>query len=145
MGYTTDFEGQILVVPPMSEKTHTFLTQFADTRRMERKKGPHYVGNDHEDVTNSNRPPAGQPSLWCQWVPSDCGSAIEWDGGEKFYSSDEWMKYIIEQYLAPAGHICNGMIEAQGEDPNDRWQLHVVDNVVSVSEGSIIYSDRVAV
>jgi len=26
-----------------------------------------------------------QPGLWCQWIPSDDGTAIEWDGGEKFY------------------------------------------------------------
>ena len=96
----------------------------------------------------------GQPSLWCQWVPvkdDDGNTVIEWDGGEKFYSSPEWMKYIIDHFLKPgafakdqlpflqANHICNGMIDAQGEDAEDRWRLHVRDNVVTTQDGYVSF------
>jgi len=139
MGYQTDFYGSICVEPPMDDVLVTFLTKFNKTRRMTRKNGPDYVdgtgfmgqGSD-DDIINSNQPPEGQPSLWCQWVPFEDGTEIAWDQREKFYSAAEWMKYIIDRYIAPKGYVCNGEIEAQGEDPYDRWRLVVEDNVVCV-------------
>lgn len=41
------------------------------------------------------------------------------------------MRYLIDNYLAPNGHVCNGVIKAQGEGHGDVWELHVVDNVVT--------------
>ncbi len=149
MGYTTDFDGQIDIVPALNDQEREFLTKFADTRRMNRTKGPYFVegggfaGQDREDdVIDGNAPPPDQPSLWCQWVPSNDGDAIVWDEGEKFYESPEWMVYLIQHFLGTnplakgeldflQGHTLNGTISAQGEDPNDMWLLHVTDNTVS--------------
>lgn len=146
MGYTTDFTGTIEVTPPMGPELVTFLTKFNETRRMHREKGPDYVdgtgfmGQDHEgDVIDYNHPPAGQPGLWCRWTPTPGGTGIEWDGGEKFYHAGEWMKYIINRYIAPKGHVCNGEIMAQGEDYDDRWILIVNNNEVFVAPGEISY------
>ena len=153
MGYTTDFDGQIDVVPPLNEKELAFLDKFAKTRRMDCEQGPYYVdrggfaGQDNNDpkIRDYNSPAEGQPSLWCQWVPSEEGDAIVWDEGEKFYESPEWMAYLIEHFLGKnpkakselpflQGHVLNGVISAQGEEPSDMWLLHVEDNVVSVEE-----------
>jgi hypothetical protein len=93
MGYTTEFDGQVTVTPPLNEHEVAYLRRFADTRRMARAKGPYYTGagfrgqDDEADVTDYSHPPAGQPGLWCQWVPTDDGTGIEWDGGEKFYDA----------------------------------------------------------
>ncbi len=161
MGYTTDFEGKINIVPELSAKEVNFLTKFAETRRMNREKGPYYVdsggmmGQAHEDdILNYNSPPDGQPSLWCQWVPSDDGDAIEWDGNEKFYSSPEWMAYLIKHFLGTnpvaqkelpflKGHTLNGTISAQGEDPSDMWLLYVKDNKVSTEDLTVVPSGNV--
>jgi hypothetical protein len=140
MGYTTDFDGAISVTPPMSEELTTFLTKFSETRRMHRTKGPHFVdgtgmmgqGQD-DDILNYNEPDPSQPGLWCQWTP-DGDDKIVWDGGEKFYHSPEWMAYIITEFLEPAGHTCDGVIYAQGEENSDRWCLIVTDNKVQVRE-----------
>lgn len=92
---------------------------------------------------------------------------LEWDGGEKFYHSPQWMKYLIDHFLRPGAiasrnlrdsagqdpriaeftfdHVCNGTIDAQGEDPDDRWQLIVEDNVVKVAEAQITYGNAVKV
>ena len=35
MGYTTDFEGAVTVVPPLNEHEIAYLRRFADTRRMD--------------------------------------------------------------------------------------------------------------
>ena len=43
-------------------------------------------------TTTCNTPPFGQPGLWCQWVPTDDGHALVWNGHEKFYRSSGWMR-----------------------------------------------------
>ncbi len=147
MGYTTTFEGQITIDPPLNQQEIDYLTKFADTRRMACTQGPYYVDRgtdpDRHDlgVTDYNSPPAGQPGLWCQWVPAEDGAALQWDGGEKFYSSAEWMQYLIDHFIKPgalaktalpflqANHTANGSITAQGEEHGDLWTLVVSNNV----------------
>jgi hypothetical protein len=157
MGYQTDFDGQINIVPPLNEKEIAYLNNFSKSRRMDCEQGPYYVdrggfmGQLHEDpmIRNYNQPPEGQPNLWCQWVPTEDGTAIVWDEGEKFYESDKWMKYLIEHFLGEnpkakselsflEGHTLNGTIEAMGEKHDDRWDLIVRDNVVMVQDYSFV-------
>lgn len=156
MGYTTDFWGEIKIEPALNPTEVAYLKAFADTRRMHRARGPYFVGgtgpagqNADEDVIDYNQPDPSQPGLWCQWVPTHDGSALGWDGGEKFYHPVDWMVYLIEHFLKPDAlafaalqrpkdfelftfnHVCNGRIDAQGEDAVDRWALRVQDNVVT--------------
>lgn len=150
MGYTTQFDGRIEIVPPLNQEEIDYLNKFSSTRRMDRRNGPYFVdgtsfkgqGND-ADVINHNEPPAGQPGLWCHWVPTEDGTALEWDEGEKFYHSVKWMAYLIHHFLdagalaaaelpfLQANHVLNGTIKAEGEDMGDRWKLVVTDNVVT--------------
>ena len=104
------------------------------------------------DVIDFNTPPTGQPGLWCQWVPTADGTAIEWDGGEKFYYVDEWMQYLIDHFLKPNAiasrsddlqfenftfdHTVSGIIDAQGENKGDRWRLIVENNEVTTQRAS---------
>jgi len=162
MGYTTDFEGHVTITPPLNHEEVEYLNKFADTRRMKRTKGPYYVDNagfagqdNEDDILDYNCPDDSQPSLWCQWNPSDDGTKIEWDGSEKFYSSETWMAYLIDNFLKPGAlastvddpqfdgftfdHVVNGDIYAQGEDANDMWILSVVDNETQVRQGHVVY------
>lgn len=164
MGYTTTFNGSVSVNPPLNQAEIDYLNKFSATRRMDRAKGPYFVdgtgyaGQDHEpDIRSYNEPPPGQPGLWCHWIPVDNGAAIEWDGGEKFYDSEEWMQYIVDHFLKPGAeasksgdpqfaeftfnHIANGEIEAAGESGDDFWLLVVEDNIVSSKQGRITYED----
>jgi len=152
MGYSTDFEGRIEIVPALSAEEVSFLEKFADTRRMDRENGPYHVDgsgfmgqNADSDVRNHNGPPFGQPGLWCNVVPTDDGTALEWSGNEKSYDMAEWMAYIVKHFVGtnPAakselpflqGHTLNGTMSAQGEDPSDMWLLHVENNVVSIED-----------
>lgn len=162
MGYTTQFTGRVTVTPPLNRHEITYLRRFSDSRRMDRANGPYYAepgrnfGQTHEpDVYDFNRPPEGQPELWCQWVPTADGTGLEWNGKEKFYSAAEWMRYLIDTFLRPGAalrrelrepvsgrvydkafrrftfsHVVNGVIDAEGEEPDDIWRLVVRDNTV---------------
>ena len=163
MGYTTEFQGTITVEPALSAEDIAYLKKFADTRRMDSTLSPYYVdrggfaGQDHTpDVIDYNRPPPGQPGLWCKWEPTEDGTGIEWNGAEKFYDSAEWMAYLIDHFVGRfpkakgelsflKGHTLNGTISAQGEEPDDMWLLHVKDNVVSIEELTVVPSGDVRV
>lgn len=88
------------------------------------------------DVLDYNREPAGQPSLWCDWSPSEDGDGIEWNGSEKFYGYVEWLEYLIEHFLKPWGYVLNGVVRWQGEDPDDRGTIVVTHNAVATRKSS---------
>jgi hypothetical protein len=155
VGYDTVFIGRVTITPPLNPAEITYLQKFADTRRMHRDNGPYYVdgtgyaGQGHDpDIRNHNRPDPSQPGLWCKWEPNGDGTAIEWNGVEKFYDATEWMRYLVDHFLKSDGHAkgqpgfekftfdhtVNGTINAEGEEHGDEWQLTVVDNVVTSTE-----------
>lgn len=167
MGYSTDFRGRFDLDKPLTDEQSDYLVAFAETRRMERDQkiaetlpdpkraaaglpvghcgcyfvgGVGFMGQDRDaSVTNGNAPPPGQPSLWCQWVPSADGSGIEWDGGEKFYHYVDWLEYLIRHFLSPWGYVLNGEVEWTGEDRDDIGKIVVVNNAVSVLDGKRVY------
>jgi hypothetical protein len=146
MGYTTDFSGRFQLDKPLQPKIKQFLQKLGETRRMKRNveeafgiEGEFYVfgtgeyGQGQEDnIIEFNQEPSTQPSLWCQWIPSEDGTAIEWDGNEKFYGYNDWLFYIINKILAPNGYTLNGVVTWQGEETGDVGKIVVVDNVITI-------------
>lgn len=160
MGYTTEFDGHINIAPPLNAQEIKFIRDHNATRRMKRNNGAYYVGSTNNfgqdkeaDIIEYNAPPEPQLSLWCGWTCNDEGTRIEWDGGEKFYSSAEWMKWLIEHILGDnplaktrtenmrflQGHTLNGEIQAQGEESDDKWLLTVKDNKIFISNAITKY------
>lgn len=153
MGYSTDFDGKFTVTPTLKEEDRIFLTKLASTRRMKRKVGPEYgvegefyvdgkgfAGQDSDDtVLNSNEPPSTQPSLWCQWIPTEDGNFIVWDGGEKFYNYVEWIDYI-NNWLTKRGYTLSGSVNWQGEEHDDIGLIEFTKRgKVKVLHGHIVY------
>jgi hypothetical protein len=164
----TPVNGGFTLDKPLKPEHKAYLEAFNRTRRMGRDvevtktlpdplreaaglplggDGEFYVGVDDgnfgqkqtPDITDYNNPPVSQPGLWCGWVPNRDGTAIEWDGGEKFYSYTQWMFYLISNFLEPWGYTVNGEVEWQGEDSTDFGRIRVKDNVVSTAEGKKTY------
>ena len=83
-----------------------------------------------------------QPGLWCQWVietPTNDEQVLCWDGGEKFYSYVEWLKYLITHFFSKWGVLLNGEISWSGEESSDLGKIVVTNNEVKVLDGKIIY------
>jgi hypothetical protein len=167
MGYTTEFTGHFDVSPPLSEAHKKYLEKFSDTRRMRRnvvllqadevaeeagllpgKEGEYYVveedpgewrNHKDESIINYNSPPSSQPSLWCQWAPNKDGTAIEWDGMEKFYCYVEWIEYIIDNFIKRWDYKLNGVVKWEGEDRDDMGKIVIENNEVSIFYGEITY------
>lgn len=155
MGYTTYFGGTISIDPPLTKEQVAYINKFSDTRRMKRDpaklvnmpdpirgavnlplgvNGGYYVGStcqfgqDRDAVIDYNSPPSGQPSLWCQWIVSNDGSMLEWDGGEKFYYYTDWLRYLIEHFFSKWNRTLEGEISWQGEESDDRGIIYVHKN-----------------
>lgn len=82
-------------------------------------------------ILDDNRPPATQPSLWCQWIPTPDGGGIQWDGREKFYRYVEWLQYLIDHFLDRWSYQLNGTVTWQGETGADRGAIVVVNNRIT--------------
>ena len=159
MGYTTEFKGEFKLDKPLELKHKNYLDDFSRSRRMRRdpeliKQVPdpvrelaglpclpeYFVANakvnygqvHSPDVVEYNYPPYGQPSLWCQWVPTEDGTGIKWDGSEKFYEYIEWLGYIIDHFLTPWGYVLNGTVSWVGEDSGDTGDIIVANNAVGI-------------
>lgn len=169
MGYTTDFFGEFKLDEPLTPEHAAYLKKFNETRRMKRDEvkaakfsdplreavglpvGPEggyyvnamgYYGQEGDaSVLDYNNSPQGQPGLWCKWTPTKTGDGIQWDGGEKFYDYVEWLKYLIDHFLALWGYTLNGEVKWRGEDPDDYGLIVVKDNTVTIREGQEIYQD----
>jgi len=168
MGYHTDFNGSFNLDKPLTAAQVNYLKKFAETRRVKRdisklsmptedmthikvglpNKDEYFVdclgfmGQDKDDsILDYNSPPAGQPGLWCQWVPTDDGESIVWDEGEKFYNYVEWIEYIIENFLKPWGYVLNGEVSWNGEEQGDVGIIVVENNEVRTKQGRIVYDD----
>jgi hypothetical protein len=146
MGYSTDFKGVLKLNKQLTEEDDAFIRALTDSRRMKLRvdskygvEGEFYVADDlggwnnKDKVIDCNEPPSTQPGLWCHIVPTDDGEGLEWDGGEKTYSMENWIFYLINRYLAPRGYVVNGVLDAFGEEAGDIWSIKVEDNVVRVA------------
>ena len=81
-------------------------------------------------IVNYNNPSETQPGLWCQWVVTDDGGELKWDGGEKFYHYVDWLKYLIDKFFKPWGVVLNGNVQYFGEDREDFGSITISDNEV---------------
>jgi len=120
MGYSTDFYGQFDLNQKLDSETHEFLKNFNEMR--------------HDDEV--------LPGHYCQWIPTDDGMTIEWDGGEKFYYYVEWLEYLIKNILKPKDYIVNGTVKFQGEEDNDFGNIIVENNVVRQVFGQRIVTEE---
>ena len=163
MGYTTWFTGGFEFDKPVSEEFANYINKFADVRHMKRDvekikslcpdwekycfngnlgpEGQYFVGGDEiservnldTSILDHNWQPKPQPGLWCQWVIE--GNELVWDQGEKFYEYEEWLIYLIDNFIAPSGYMLNGEIEFQGEDEDVFGTIRVVNNEVNLVYG----------
>lgn len=115
MGYTTNFMGQFDFSAPLSVSQKSQLDEFAEQR---------HGGNTEEFP--------GMPSFYCQWTPNSDGTALEWDGGEKFYEYVAWLEYLIKNFFEPWGIKLNGSVNWRGEEWSDTGTINVTDNEVEV-------------
>jgi hypothetical protein len=78
---------------------------------------------------NCTRKYTNQPSSQCQWIASDDGTQIIWNGNQCFDSYLEWINYLIVKYFEPWGLSLKGSVELWGSSQNDRCSIVIAKNI----------------
>lgn len=73
-----------------------------------------------------------QPGLWCQWIITENGTQLEWDGGEKFYEYEAWLQWMIDHFFNRWGVKLNGKIDWRGDNFDDMGSIIVKDSKVKI-------------
>ena len=107
MGYSTDFEGAMTLTPELDGDQTALINEFCEAR--------------HGD---NLKPHEGMPGFWCNWETN--GSKLYWNGSEKSYDMDEWLRVLINEFFSGWGVKVTGKMLAQGERREDRWTLEVL-------------------
>jgi hypothetical protein len=114
MGYTTSFEGRF----ELDRLPHAEVIVQINA----------LSGADGRELKN------GAPDAYCPWeLTKDC-RGIEWDGGEKAYRYIEWLQYIIDHVLKPAGVGIGGTVSYSGEDVTDAGIIAIEGGQVKQTE-----------
>jgi hypothetical protein len=65
----------------------------------------------------------------CRWRPTADGRGLSWDGEtERGYVED--LERLLERFLRRRGYMLRGAVRWQGQDPQDRGLLCVLDGLV---------------
>lgn len=149
MGYETEFEGYMVISPPLSKEDFDYLEEFHLTRHYQRDvhekygelgefyvdkedtlSSPLFFGKDAPQAIDYNTPPPSQPSLWCGWYPCPNNMSHLYCEDGKSYCYTEWLIYLIDKILAPRGYTVNGRVYYRGEDFGDMGVIEARDNKV---------------
>ena len=127
MGYTTYFEGSIVVTPALSPE---FIKRWNKATEGTPGKGfTRSCANGVEETPDMLPGFEGaKPQTWCHWQLTSIGNAtyIDWDGGEKFYDYIEWLQFLVAaiRKVEPRAEF-EGLIEWDGEGHGDTGVLRV--------------------
>jgi len=106
MGYSTYFSGSIQLDRTLSVTEADTIRAFYDES------------------------PDGAPGSSCVWTVSEAGDTLETHDEEKMYDWAEWLRYICDNVLKPAGVKATGRVTWHGEDIGDAGVIFVKDNEV---------------
>ena len=129
MSYHIYAEGRFTLDRPLTVEHKVALEKFAEER--------------HEPTDFPGCP----DSYYCQWVPTEDGTGIQYTEDEvSAYDVIDWLTCIITTYLAPWGYVMNGRVNYYGEDYSDPdiGAIFVRDNEVRESKATITISDPFA-
>jgi hypothetical protein len=132
MGYHTYFNGRFKLSRNLTLAETQEFHDFVTTRRCR--------------LDDPNKPPEGQPSLWCDWRierinGEDREHLIAVDG--KNYSHGEWLHYLCVNFFKPRGVTLDGRVDWQGQEEDDRgyYELEKDDpSRIKVYEANVVIS-----
>lgn len=151
MGLHTDYLGHARITPALNADEVEFLRSFDETRHCGDRSPLDVVQHpaDNEptgDVDAHNLPAVGRPGLWCPWTCCGTGCCLHWDGLEKPYAPQEWLRFLIDTFLRPSAvlandpqaqrlgltfdHLLDGMLVGQRQESGELFALVVRKNVV---------------
>lgn len=160
MRYPIQFDSHLTLDRPLSPQHLAYLNQFVQIRRVALsvehlqaipdplreavglplgEEGAYFVDLDfdHERllepmVLNINKPPHGQPSLWCAWRFDLGGASLSYSDSYNLYRCYVWLQYLLEHFLLPWGYRVHGEIYWQGAEAADHGKITAHGNTLDI-------------
>jgi hypothetical protein len=121
MAYLTEFNGDFIIAPPLSQEHLVEFISFTQKR--------------HEDKD--------KPSPNCRWwINPFLPGRLGWNGNKQFHGYGKWLAYLLEHFFVPWGYTVTGQVWYQGQDPDDRGYLEVTDNQARRFEETLMYTEE---
>ena len=127
MGYTTKFTGKLDITPRLTMEHYAEYSEMVDRIW---------------DACKENRP-EGAPDSYLQWEVTKDGYHLRWDGNEKFYDYEKWLRWVANQWFAPRGYTLSGSLRWKGEEGDDRGTLTVSTDGVVEAEKDLTPAQKV--
>lgn len=116
MGLHTSYVGHVAVTPPLAPGEVELVRALNETRRWDAPGGALRTASHPSDdepaehcsaeVADAyNRPAPGAPGLWCPWTACERGHCLHWDGVEKPYRGEEWLRWTVDTLLRPGAVV----------------------------------------
>ena len=118
MGYSTEFQGSLKLNRELTHKEWIELSRLGNS----------YDQDLYAEYTDT---PETIPKSYLQWVPNEDGTAIVWNGGEKFYDYIHWLRWLIKHYLKEHGLAVNGSIKWRGDELEDVGIIYAHNNKIT--------------
>jgi hypothetical protein len=154
MGLHTTYVGHVTIEPALSAQEVDVVRGVNRTRHWHHPEGALRIAAhpaDDEpvegDVATSNRPARGAPGLWCPWTACERGHCLHWDGAEKPYQGEGWLRWLIDVLLRPNAHVADtswarergltcdhrldGMLVGERQETVELFALEVAGNDVT--------------
>lgn len=130
MGYSTEFKGELKFTKPLTSTALGHLNAFLDKDRRD-------IGLDGDEMYTN-----GYGTYWehIDYVLLDDFSGIQWNGAEKSYDMEHIANFLIDTMKEKFPDFgLTGKMVAQGDDPDDRWELVIKDGyaVKVKADGSV--------
>ncbi|HEY5002714.1 MAG TPA: hypothetical protein VII61_06150, partial [Ktedonobacteraceae bacterium] len=77
-----------------------------------------------------NKPPQGQPDLWCRWRLDPDSTTLRYTATRNLFLCSAWLQYLLDHFLLPWGYQLDGEIFWQGDDAADRGSIIVKASII---------------
>jgi len=111
MGYTTEFEGELLFTRPITVPELAYIKEL-------------FWIDDSDIKSRGLLTGMGKPH-YVQFEFNADFTGIKWDGSEKFYNAVEAVNFIIQNIKKEFGLGLTGQLLADGEESGDVWILAI--------------------
>lgn len=160
MRYPIQFDSHLTLDRPLLPQHLAYLKQFVQRRRIVLsveyiqaipdplrdavglplgEEGAYFVGLDFDKerprnpiALNVNRPPHGQPSLYCAWRFDLAGMSLNYSDSYNLYLCYVWLQYLLEHFLLPWGYRLHGEIYWQGAETADHGKITAYGNTLDI-------------
>ena len=136
MGYTTEFMGKLTFNKPLTSEQIELINEFSKQRHD--RDDASFEVSILQRKNNPNETWYHSP-IWCQWVITDDGKHLKWDGWEKFYDYEYWLQYLINKYFVSWGRKLNGILTYVGECKTQMGLIEVDDNHITLKQAEVTF------